>query len=275
MMTLKAINNKIYDLEDGELTKSTVSELASLYIVRDHMQAAYGDDYDSDNRDNIDSQSRDIDDDMYTVDMQEDDGLEQSQPHLTIEMANQWVGNMVNADGTRGGHWTLEQAKQIMSVKNIQDDPIRFWVAICATYSDFCEAFKKNNVGNNLAMYVDAALAFWLNDEDAVEDKLAAYYLHVVKHDWWERGDIVVNPIPNIQQEVEQVAKRELTLHEQVILSYCNKWMDELDKTISTVFNQLKTDIDEREQMLHQTVGIVRVLLDFNARTESGEQDAR
>lgn len=275
MMTLKAINNKIYDLEDGELTKSTVSELASLYIVRDHMQAAYGDDYDSDNRDNIDSQSRDIDDDMYTVDMQEGDGLEQSQPHLTIEMANQWVGNMVNADGTRGGHWTLEQAKQIMSVKNIQDDPIRFWVAICATYSDFCEAFKKNNVGNNLAMYVDAALAFWLNDEDAVEDKLAAYYLHVVKHDWWERGDIVVNPIPNIQQEVEQVAKRELTLHEQVILSYCNKWMDELDKTISTVFNQLKTDIDEREQMLHQTVGIVRVLLDFNARTESGEQDAR
>ena len=275
MMTLKAINNKIYDLEDGELTKSTVSELASLYIVRDHMQAAYGDDYDSDNRDNIDSQSRDIDDDMYTVDMQEDGGLEQSQPHLTIEMANQWVGNMVNADGTRGGHWTLEQAKQIMSVKNIQDDPIRFWVAICATYSDFCEAFKKNNVGNNLAMYVDAALAFWLNDEDAVEDKLAAYYLHVVKHDWWERGDIVVNPIPNIQQEVEQVAKRELTLHEQVILSYCNKWMDELDKTISTVFNQLKTDIDEREQMLHQTVGIVRVLLDFNARTESGEQDAR
>ena len=183
MMTLKAINNKIYDLEDGELTKSTVSELASLYIVRDHMQAAYGDDYDSDNRDNIDSQSRDIDDDMYTVDMQEDDGLEQSQPHLTIEMANQWVGNMVNADGTRGGHWTLEQAKQIMPVKNIQDDPIRFWVAICATYSDFCEAFKKNNVGNNLAMYVDAALAFWLNDEDAVEDKLAAYYLHVVKHD--------------------------------------------------------------------------------------------
>ena len=49
----------------------------------------------------------------------------------------------------------------------------------------------------------------------------------------------------------------------------------DLDKTISTVFNQLKTDIDEREQMLHQTVGIVRVLLDFNARTESGEQDAR
>lgn len=188
MFTLKSINNEIYDLEDGKMTDESVQRLANLYIIRDHLMAEYGD-----NTQPMQKKKEDnMVDDVYTVDM----GQPQSEPEpqplfgpprsktpvLSRAMATEWVSNMVNADGTRGGHWTIEQAKQIMAAKEIQTDPIKFWVALCATYSDLCEAFKKNGVGTSLTMYVDTAIAFWLKDEDAVEDKLAAYYVNVVRH---------------------------------------------------------------------------------------------
>lgn len=199
MITLKTINREIYDLEDGEFNERTIGTLADLYIVRDHMAAAYGeqedsqaDQYQTTRNEPFDSAPNNdagANDDMYTVDMQSFDATTPApyeadgHPVLTLAMAEEWVSNMVNADGTTGGHWSIDKAKQIMAAKNIQEDPVRFWVALCATYSDLCEAFKKNNVGNHLSMYVDTAIAFWLHDEDAVEDKLAAYYTNVVKHE--------------------------------------------------------------------------------------------
>lgn len=190
MFTLKSINNEIYDLEDGRMTDANVARLANLYIIRDHLLAEYGD---NTKPAELHDQDTGIDD-MCTVYMSQAQSEPEPEPQplfgppkskkpvMSVSMANEWVGNMVNADGTRGGHWTLENAKQIMKAKNLDVDPIKFWVAMCATYSDLCEAFKKNGVGNNLSMYVDTAMAFWLNDEDAVEDKLAAYYVNVVQH---------------------------------------------------------------------------------------------
>lgn len=193
MFTLKSINNEIYDLEDGRMTDANVDRLANLYIIRDHLLAEYGD-----NTKQTDQHSQsDWANDMCTTELYESQATSEPEPPepqplfgppkskkpvMSVSMANEWVGNMVNADGTRGGHWTLENAKQIIKAKNLDVDPIKFWVAMCATYSDLCEAFKKNGVGNNLSMYVDTAMAFWLNDEDAVEDKLAAYYVNVVQH---------------------------------------------------------------------------------------------
>ena len=100
---------------------------------------------------------------------------------LTREMAEEWMANLENEDGTKGPHWTLEQVKQVMAQRGIQCDPIKFWAAMNAEYSDRSAVNKKYNV-NNIDFYADSAMAAWIKDRDAVPDKLAAYYMHVAKH---------------------------------------------------------------------------------------------
>lgn len=102
-------------------------------------------------------------------------------PKLTKDIADTWTREMQNADGTKGAHWTMDQARQVMTQKGLNCDPLEFWVALNATYSDLCESAKKHNV-NTVDYYVDTAIALWLKDKDAVEDKLAAYYEYVVRH---------------------------------------------------------------------------------------------
>lgn len=102
-------------------------------------------------------------------------------PRFDRQMAEEWASNMENADGTRGPHWTLDQAKQVMAQKEIGGSTLAFWVALNATYSDLCKMFKKYGI-NTVDAYVDFAKDFWLEDPDAVPDKLAAYFTYVVKH---------------------------------------------------------------------------------------------
>ena len=54
----------------------------------------------------------------------------QSNKSFTLADAEDWTSRMVNADGTKGPHWTLEQVKQIMAQRNIPGDPAQFWAAI-------------------------------------------------------------------------------------------------------------------------------------------------
>lgn len=100
---------------------------------------------------------------------------------FTREMAEKWMSHLQNADGTTGAHWTLEQVKQVIKQKNLAYDPLKLWVAMNAEYSDSCEVNKKHGI-TSVDYYADAAAAFWLKDKDAVEDKLAAYFEHVVQH---------------------------------------------------------------------------------------------
>lgn len=102
-------------------------------------------------------------------------------PVLTREMAEEWVNHMKNADGTTGPHWTMEQTENIREKYCPECDGIKFFVALNAVYSDMVKFFQKHNI-NSVSAYVDAAKAFWLEDEDAVSNKLAAYYDAVVKH---------------------------------------------------------------------------------------------
>lgn len=101
-------------------------------------------------------------------------------PRFDREIAEEWMSNLQNEDGTMGPHWSLEQAKQVMAQKEIGGSPIEFWAALNATYSDLCKIFKKYGI-NNMDAYVDFAKTFWLDDKDSVPDKLAAYYEYVVK----------------------------------------------------------------------------------------------
>lgn len=99
---------------------------------------------------------------------------------FTKEMAEKWMHGMKNGDGTTGPHWSMEQVKQLMEQKNLDCDLLELWTAMNMFYSDYYKVAKKLNM-NNVNFYLDMATAF-LDDEDAVTDKLAAYYENVVKH---------------------------------------------------------------------------------------------
>lgn len=101
-------------------------------------------------------------------------------PPFTKETAKEWTDGMVNEDGSRGPHWTIEKAEQVMAQRVIDCDPYTFWAILNSIYSDYCAVFKKFNI-NNMDVYADLAKA-WIDDSDAVKDKAAAYYNFVVKH---------------------------------------------------------------------------------------------
>lgn len=100
---------------------------------------------------------------------------------LNRQMAEKWVRSMKNADGSTGEHWTMEQTSAIMERHGLRCNPVKFWVAMNAVYSDLSEVAEKHGVGNE-EFYADMAKSFWLCDRDAVEDKLGAYYENVVRH---------------------------------------------------------------------------------------------
>lgn len=100
---------------------------------------------------------------------------------FTRDMAEKWTKKMRNGDGTTGPHWNMDQVKQLIEQKNLDCDLVELWAAMNMFYSDYYKVAKKLNM-NNVNFYLDMALAF-LADEDAVSDKLGAYYENVVKHE--------------------------------------------------------------------------------------------
>lgn len=94
--------------------------------------------------------------------------------------ADEWVSGMRNADGSTGPHWSFDQAKQLMQQRKIDCDPVKFFAALNAVYSDFGAVAKKHGV-SNVEFFADLAKA-WLDDKDAIPDKTAAYYEYIVRH---------------------------------------------------------------------------------------------
>ena len=105
-----------------------------------------------------------------------------SMPETTFstETAKAWTKNMENADGTKGPHWSLDQAKQMMAQRKLSRNPAEFWVALNLVYSDFSQVAKKHGLGGSLEFYIDMAKAF-LDDVDAQPDKLMHYYESIAK----------------------------------------------------------------------------------------------
>lgn len=99
---------------------------------------------------------------------------------LTSETAMEWGKHMENADGSHGPHWTMEKTEEARKQRNIQCDPLEFYVAMNMMYSDYVKAAEKINC-SSMDFYAYMAKAF-LDDKDAQPDKLARYYRYVVAH---------------------------------------------------------------------------------------------
>lgn len=93
-----------------------------------------------------------------------------------------WVDDMVDDDGVRGGHFSWHQAQQYALNKGITDEArmLEMYAIMNAMYADYHHVAKMFGVDRN-DFYACMAKAF-IEDADAVEDKVAEYYRHIVKH---------------------------------------------------------------------------------------------
>lgn len=101
-------------------------------------------------------------------------------PRFDHRMAMDWTAGMVNADGTKGPHWSMEETNKLLKQYNLDCAPEEFWAVMNSLYSDYCEALRESSASTP-EVYVRLAKA-WIKDKDAVPDKAAAYYTHIVKH---------------------------------------------------------------------------------------------
>lgn len=101
----------------------------------------------------------------------------QANRKLSKEDADRWVKGMRNADGSFGGHWTMEQTNQVAKQKNIDCEPEVFYAVMNMMYSDYGKVAKKYGF-DNVDFWVDMSKAF-IDDADAGADKVAKYYSEI------------------------------------------------------------------------------------------------
>lgn len=100
---------------------------------------------------------------------------------FTEEIAREWVSHMENVDGTMGAHWSLDETTTVrdkIGMKRICK--YEFWAVMNSLYSDYGKTLAKINATPEI--YGELARD-WIEDDDAVKAKAAAYFRYVVAHD--------------------------------------------------------------------------------------------
>lgn len=73
-----------------------------------------------------------------------------------------------------GMHWDIQETERIQRERGLNDiNPADFFAVMNSAYNDFRDIF-----GDNIEMYIRWSIAF-INDEDAVEDKVLKYFLTI------------------------------------------------------------------------------------------------
>lgn len=95
--------------------------------------------------------------------------------------AKRWAEHMENDDGSKGPHWTLEQATAVANSTGVHTDPWVWFAALNMMYSDYCSVAKKYGM-DKPEFYAELAKAF-LFDKDAPgpAEKISEYYNHIAK----------------------------------------------------------------------------------------------
>lgn len=111
---------------------------------------------------------------------------EEDDEELTMEEAQEWVKHMVGngPSAYEGARWELHEVKEFAEKLGIPTNEqafIDFYAVMNAMYSDYTPVAKEFGV-HRPEFYAAMAKA-WICDIDAVDNKAAAYYRHVVKHD--------------------------------------------------------------------------------------------
>lgn len=123
-------------------------------------------------------------DGMHRMAQQRQIGYQQNEDEpMDKQTVMQWVEEMHDGKGLRGGHFTWHQAQQHAMNKGItgQQRQLEFFWAINAMYTDFHTAAEKFGV-DKPDFYACLAKLF-IEDPDAVDDKVEMYNRCIVKRD--------------------------------------------------------------------------------------------
>ena len=85
--------------------------------------------------------------------------------HFSEELVKRAVSKMVNADGTSGEHWSMQQTSALASSNGVNANKYDFYYVMNMLYSDYCEV-----IGGDANTYLKMAKAY-LDDPDASKDK--------------------------------------------------------------------------------------------------------
>ena len=95
-------------------------------------------------------------------------------PHFDEAMAVWAVSQMINEDGTKGAHWTIEDTSSVAASTAIVFDKFNKWdwyYVLNMIYSDYY-----NVIGSDISLYVQFSKA-WIADKDAPEGKAFKYFM--------------------------------------------------------------------------------------------------
>ncbi len=110
-------------------------------------------------------------------------GREEKDEGFDKQTAMEWVESMEDKEGVKGGMYTWHQAQQYGRNMGITGEQrlVEFFAAMNAMYSEYHAVGKKFGV-DRPEFYAHLAKCF-IEDPDAVEDKIAKYWQHVVRHE--------------------------------------------------------------------------------------------
>ena len=101
--------------------------------------------------------------------------LKKMRHEFTEEDAKEWAKHM-----NPPARWTMDQTTAVMQQNGYNHKPCEFWVVMNMLFSDYGKTMIKNNMDKP---EVWAALANdFLDDGDAVKDKVGRYWRDIVKH---------------------------------------------------------------------------------------------
>lgn len=105
-------------------------------------------------------------------------------PHFNEGCATEVVSHMVNEDGTKGAHWTIEQTTAFanqygVSLTSGKFNKYDWFVVLNMIRSDYYRFILGATNSDNPKHFVELAKA-WLNDKDVEDGKTWNYFKYVV-----------------------------------------------------------------------------------------------
>lgn len=93
---------------------------------------------------------------------------------ILLEKAKEIVSDMM----PYGEHWDIETVKQVVRDNNLKFEPSDFYLVLNSVYNDYCNIFGEEDIET----YIKLAKS-WLDDKDAVDDKVYVYFMNIPKKD--------------------------------------------------------------------------------------------
>lgn len=114
-------------------------------------------------------------------------------PHFNEECAHKAVKKMENEDGSKGPHWSIEEAERIaqqygVNIKSDKFNKYDWFVALNMIRSDFYRAVVNMTGTDSVKHFVELTKA-WLNDKDIEEGKMWFYFRYVMCEEGREEED--------------------------------------------------------------------------------------